>query len=260
MDKRACPTCGAEQGTISVPWKGATVCMWRPCDECAARWEREYAELVALDTAARQAQAERDLGDTGLRRIAHFTFDTFDASWLMSRTAAEHPVSIARRWLDAIGNRPNGNLQDENAPPPALYFYSPGKGRGKTHLAGAIANTARAQGKLVAFLEETSYLERRWSCPLSEIEKLTALPGDRAWMTVIDDLGQRGKASEAVADAWYAVFNRRWLRAGWTIFTSNLQPHELLEQGTINEATYSRLMHLIRKRVLYFSGQDRRLG
>jgi hypothetical protein len=234
--------------------------MWRPCDTCAARWEREYAEIVAGDTAARNAQVERELGDTGLKRIELFTFDTFDASWLHSRTQVEHPALIARHWLHQIHPLPHGDMHAEDGPTPALYFYSPGKGRGKTHLAGALANAAKDMGKLVAFLEETSYLERRWSCPISEIEKLTALPGDRAWLTVIDDLGQRGKASESVADAWYAVINRRWLKAGWTIFTSNLQPHELLEQGTINEATYSRLMHLIRKRVLFFSGDDRRLA
>ncbi len=119
--------------------------------------------------------------------------------------------------------------------------------------------TRRARGKLVAFLEETSYLERRWSCPLTEIERLTALPGDHAWLTVIDDLGQRGKASEAMADAWYAVINRRWLKRGWTIFTSNRFPEELVDQGTINEATFSRLMQLIGMRMVFFNGEVRRL-
>lgn len=259
-DKRPCPSCRDEQTTIPQTWKGETVYMWRPCDTCSARWEREDAAIAAGDAAARQAQAERELGDTGLKRIEQFTFDTFDASLLRSRNRSEHPALVARTWLQSIRDRPRGNLQDEQALATALYFYSPGKGRGKTHLAGAIANAAREYGKVVAFLEETSYLERRWSCHISEIEKLTAVPGDRAWLTVIDDLGQRGKATESVADAWYAVINRRWLNAGWTIFTSNLQPHELLEQGTINEATYSRLMHLIRKQVLFFAGDDQRLA
>lgn len=234
--------------------------MWRPCEWCVARWEQDYQATVAQDVAARQAQAERELGDTGLNRIVPFTFDTFDARWLQSARREEHPLTIARRWLHGIGNLLHGSYRDETLPAPGLYFYSPGKGRGKTHLAGAIANAARAKGKLVAFLEETSYLERRRSCQLMEIERLTALPGDHAWLTVIDDLGQRGKASESVADAWYAVINRRWLKAGWTIFTSNRFPEELVAQGTINEATYSRLMQMIGMRVVFFDGEDRRLA
>jgi hypothetical protein len=248
------------QSTIGVSWKGQEVYLWRPCDACVARWDEDYARTVAQDAAARQAQAERELGDTGLRRIAHFTLETFAAGWLASAHPTDHPCTVATQWLAAIRGLPHGDLRAEVGPAPALYFYSPGKGRGKTHLAAAIANAARAAGKLVAFLEETSYLERRWSCPLTELERLTALPGDRAWLTVIDDLGQRGKASPAVADAWYAVINRRWLRAGWTIFTSNRLPDELLAHGTINDATYSRLLQLIRRRVLYFNGRDRRLG
>ncbi|MDP9316021.1 MAG: ATP-binding protein [Chloroflexota bacterium] len=245
---------------MPVAWKSGTVYMWRPCDQCALRWETEYQLTVAGDLAARQAQAERELGDTGLRRIASFTFDSFQPERLHSKRLEEHPLALAQAWLEAIGDRPHGDYADDSFPPPALYFYSPGKGRGKTHLAGAMANAARARGKLVAFLEETSYLERRWSCQLTEIERLTALPGDHAWLTVIDDLGQRGKASEAVADAWYAVINRRWLKRGWTIFTSNRFPEELVDQGTINEATYSRLMQMIGMRGVFFDGEDRRLA
>lgn len=215
--------------------------------------------VVAGDVRVRQAQAERELGDTGLSRIRHFTFATFDAAWLLSPAPEVHPVVIVKQWLHAVRDLPHGDLHDPALPPSGLFLYSPGKGRGKTHLAGASANAAKGWGKLVAFLEETSYLERRWSCPINEIETMTALPGDRAWLTVIDDLGQRSKATESVADAWYSVINRRWLKAGWTIFTSNRLPDELLTHGTINEATYSRLMQLIRKQVVFFAGQDRRL-
>ncbi len=186
--------------------------------------------------------------------------DSFQPERLHSSRPEAHPWAIARTWLESVGDRPHGDYADKSLPRPALYFYSPRKGCGKTHLAAAIANAVRTRGKLVAFLEETSYLERRWSCQFSEVERLTALPGDHAWLTVIDDLGQRGKASESVADAWYAVINRRWLKQGWTIFTSNRLPEELVDQGTINEATYSRLMHMIGKRVVFFDGEDQRLA
>jgi hypothetical protein len=225
-----------------------------------ARRDAEYAAIVADGVATMAAvQSEQQLGDTGMRRIAHLTFDTFDGTRLRSTRSSDHPLLLTRQWLVAINHLPHGDLHDATLPPPALFLYSPGKGCGKSHVAAASANLAQAWGKLAVWVEESSYLERRWSCPMTDLEQVTALPGDRAWLTVIDDLGQRAKASESVADAWYAVINRRWLRAGWTIFTSNRLPDELLLQGTINEATYSRLMHLIRKRVLFFDGPDQRL-
>ncbi len=215
--------------------------------------------MTARDAQYRQEQAERELGDTGLKRIQHFTLDTFDPDLLVSAAQDTHPLQVATTWLATILRLPHADYHAPDSPPAALYFYSPGKGRGKTHLAAALALEARAQGKLVAYLEETSYLERRWSCPITDLEKLTALPGERAWLTVIDDLGQRHKPSPAVADAWYAVINRRWLKAGWTIITSNKLPDELVDTGTIGEATYSRLMQLIRTQVIYFDGVDQRL-
>ena len=255
-----CRGCGREQGTLALPWKGQTVYLWQPCDPCVLRRDAEYAAAIASGAATREAdQVERELGDTGLSRIAHLTFDTFDGTRLRSPRPDDHPLLLTRQWLHAIRPLPQGQLHDMTLPPPALFLYSPGKGCGKSHVAAAAANLARAWGKLAVFVEESSYLERRWSCPITELEQVTALPGDRAWLTVIDDLGQRAKTSEAVADAWYAVINRRWLKAGWTIFTSNRLPDELLDGGTINEATYSRLMHLIRKRVLFFDGPDQRL-
>ncbi len=259
-DRRTCHGCGRELGTIALPWKGRTVYRWQPCDPCVERLDAEYAAVMATGAAAREAgEAARERAETGVSRIAHLTFAAFDGTRLRSPRPADHPLLLTRQWLAAIRNLPHGQLHDASLPPPALFFYSPGKGCGKSHVAAASANLATEWGKLAVFLEESSYLERRWSCPLAELEQVTALPGDRAWLTVIDDLGQRAKASEAVSDAWYAVINRRWLKAGWTIFTSNRLPDELLLQGTLNEATYSRLMHLIRKRVLFFDGPDQRL-
>lgn len=245
---------------MDVSWKGNRCLWWRPCDACTARWAEDYASVVANDEATRRAQAERELGDTGLQRIGQFTMDTFRMHLLHTPYGAQHPLHVSECWLAAISDRPHGVHHAPDLPPAALYFYSPGKGRGKTHLAAAIANAVRARGKLVAFLEETSYLERRWGCHFSEIEKLSALPGDRAWLTVIDDLGQRSRASDSVSDAWYALINRRWLKAGWTIFTSNYLPEELMDAGKISEATYSRLMQMIRKQVIYFDGVDQRLA
>ena len=40
-----------------------------------------------------------------------------------------------------------------------LYFYSAGKGRGKTHLASAIALLARSLGKTISIVDEISFVE-----------------------------------------------------------------------------------------------------
>ncbi len=213
-----------------------------------------------MDAAYRQGRTESQLGNTGLRQVASLTLDTFDPARLRSRTPADHPLRIARGWLAAaLDYGRQASYRDAASPPAALYFYSPGKGRGKTHLAAGIAHQATAAHELVAFIQEHSYLERRWSCGFEQLEQVSALPGDRAWLTVIDDIGQRARAGASVADAWYAVLNRRWLKAGWTIVTSNLTPDELLAQGTINDATYSRLGQMTRSQLIFFDAPDARL-
>jgi len=81
----------------------------------------------------------------------------------------------------------------------------------------------------------------------------------RHWLTVIDDLGQKERASDTLRDAWYNVINPRWLKRGWLICTSNWTPDELVERGTINAATYSRLVQMTHGKFLTFDGADQRL-
>lgn len=120
-------------------------------------------------------------------------------------------------------------------------------------------NEARQAGRLVAFADETAYIERYWAAPMEEKAKLSALPGERAWLTVLDDLGQRESTGPGLRDAWYDVVNPRWLKRGWTVITSNWTPDELLARGTINEATYSRIVQMTRGQLVTFTGNDQRL-
>jgi DNA replication protein DnaC len=55
------------------------------------------------------------------------------------------------------------------------------------------------------------------------------------------------------------VINRRWLARRWTIVTSNYTLDELEAQGTIDDATASRLRQMTRGEYLYFDGEDQRL-
>lgn len=261
LSKRLCPHCGREQGTVQLwlPWRGQTDYWWETCPCRIAAWAEDERRKESLTARYYEAQADEKLIAEGVRRMAHLTMEQFEPQLLTSDTATSHPCAVATTWFNRILALPHGNYRDEHCPPAALYFYSPGKGRGKTHLAAAVANLARQAGKSVAFVEEHAWLEARWGRPLAEVERMTIVPGERTWLTVIDDLGQRAKASDAVADAWYALFNRRSPLARWTIITSNRTPEELRGQGTINDATYSRLVQMIRKQIVLFRGMDRRL-
>lgn len=181
------------------------------------------------------------------------TLETFDAS----RYPAEgNPLTEGRRWVDATLDAPVGDYH--RGPAVVLYLYSPGKGRGKTHLAAALAGLVHAAGRLVYFADEIGYIERYWAAALEDKAALSQLAGERAFLTVIDDMGQRERTTESLRDAWYAVFNPRWLKRGWTIVTSNYTPSELRQRGTINDATLSRLTQMCGGRMLVFQSGDYR--
>jgi DNA replication protein DnaC len=163
-------------------------------------------------------------------------------------------------WLAAIRDLPSGNYHHD--PAVALHLYYPGKGTGKTHLSAGAALAMRAQGKLTVFIEEESYLKRTWAADFADKERLCMLPGESAWLTVIDDLGQNPpakKESSGAQKAWYDVINRRWLKCGWTIITSNRTLEELMNQGTLSEAAYSRLHQMTRGEVVLMDADDQRL-
>jgi hypothetical protein len=245
---------------MEVPWKLGTIWMWRNCACEEERMEAAQTRVRTLEAAKRQQEADALLGDTGMRLIEHLTLDRFDPRRLVAPDERAHPYHIASRWLAALGDRPTADYHSEL--PAALYFYSPGKGRGKTHLAAGLAWEARKAHKLTAYVGEGRYIDRAWACSFEEREILSALPGERAWLTVIDDLGQRvpGRGSQSIANAWYSVFDRRWLARGWTIITSNLTLEELVDQGTINDATYSRLRQMTKSMRIEFQGIDQRLA
>jgi hypothetical protein len=244
--------------TIRRP-DGSPYYIWRICEAQRAAWKVSDTHIAALDAEQRQANAERALGDPGLSRIAHLLLDSFDPDRLRVQFGCENPHTHLCDWLDAIRLLPSGDYH--RGPPVALHLYYAGKGTGKTHLAAGAALRARSWGKLAVFIEETSYLTRSWSVPFEEKERMVALPGDLAWLTVIDDLGQNapGRDPTAVQRTWYDVINRRWLRRGWSIITSNKTLDELMTQGTLSEAAYSRLHQMTRGEVVLMEGDDQRL-
>lgn len=187
--------------------------------------------------------------------IKNFTFDNFDPSRIAGGDAL---VKAAKRWVEQIRILHVAPSYQED-PRCALYFYSAGKGRGKTHLAAALANSMHDY-HTIFFADEISFVSEAWACDLKYRDGLLKQPGEKSWLTVLDDMGQRSSAGPGLQDIWYDVINRRWLRRGWTIITSNYTPEELVERGTINEATHSRLVQMTRGQLITFNGPDQRLA
>jgi predicted ATPase len=227
-----------------------------PCQD--AQIAAEDQARIAQDAAYRQAQAERVLGDTGLRLIEDLTWETLD----VTKNQIARPLEQIQRWFaQALAYGSQASYRDPESPPAAIWVYSDGKGRGKTHLAAGAFHAARQAQKLACFIEENSYLRRRWGCDFEEVEQVVNLPADRAWLTVIDDLGRRQgmKNMQAVANVWFEVFNQRWLKRGWTVVTSNYTPEQLFDLGTLDDATYSRVRQMTRGYLVRCTGDDYRL-
>lgn len=242
-----CRRCGeARERCVTPPnAQGVQLYYWTDC-----RCNRE--QIVSQDTAVAQALKhahDRDavlLGDPNLASIRAWTLDRFDPRKLRGE-GDQHPYHVTSRWAAAIsdldGAERGGRI------PAALYFYSNGKGRGKSHLAAALLLAAKEAGRRVAFIEELRYLSLAWNMPFGPgREQLVALPAEQAWLTVIDDLGRRepGQNPASVQNAWNDVLGRRYLARRWTIVTSNYTLDELLKRGTIDDASYSRLYEMTR--------------
>ncbi len=222
-------------------------CWLQECDQAAHR------NASAQDHAS-DYRAEPIFSD--VRQYQGFTFDAFDSSFLVG---GDKLVAAGRRWLEQAGVLPFAD-RSYTDPRCCLYFHSTGKGRGKTHLAAAIALTARAADKTISIVDETGFLETYWAAGFEQRAHLTSGPADRAWLTVFDDMGSREKTPEGLRDLWYDLIGPRWLKRGWTIVTSNWTLDELAARGTIDDRVYSRLYQMTGGKIITFDGADQRLA
>lgn len=193
--------------------------------------------------------------ESDVRAYQHFALEGFDAARL---SGGDRLLSIVQGWLDAISPLSVAPGYD-GKPRCCLYFYSPGKGRGKTHLAAALAMQAKAAGKLISIVDEISYVEAYWAASLEGRATIASLPASRAWLTVFDDMGSRENTPAGLRDCWYDLVGPRWLKRGWTIVTSNWTLEELVERGTIDDRVYSRLYQMTGGKIVTFDGADQRL-
>jgi DNA replication protein DnaC len=259
---RACPCCNEQQHAVPIRhYNGSTFYIWNVCQAMQRAWNSSDQQLAHSrhDLEKRQLEAEKVMGDSGLSQIARFTLASFDPDRLRVAFGDDNPRDVVTNWLSAIKDLPHGDYH--SGPPIALHLYYAGKGTGKTHLAAGAALAARAMQKLTVFLEEVSYLERTWAADFGDKEQLSMLPGETAWLTVLDDIGQNppGRDPKGLQKAWYNIINRRWLKAGWTIITSNKTLDELMDQRTLSDAAHSRLRQMTRNEVVLMEADDQRL-
>ena len=261
-DTRGCPCCNEQQRAVPIRhYNGSTFYIWNVCQAMQRQWNASAQHIAHSrhDLEKRQAEADTTMGDPGLSQIARFNLAKFDPDRLRVAFGDENPLDVVTNWLRAITDLPHGDYH--SGPPIALHLYCQGKGTGKTHLAAGAALAARAMGKLTVFLEEVSYLERAWAADFADKEQLSMLPGETAWLTVIDDIGQNppGRDPRGLQKAWYNIINRRWLKCGWTIITSNRTLEELMNQRTLSDAAHSRLHQMTRGEVVLMDADDQRL-
>jgi hypothetical protein len=249
-----CPGCG-ELLTLretAAAFRGKRLRYWSDCT-CVTNWVAAYEQQ--RDGSAAYQATTRGAAWSDLDQVKHLTLDTFQAARYPS---AGNPYVTAAAWLDSILGELRADYHRGHAA--CLYFYSAGKGRGKTHLAAGLGLRAQEAGKRVFFADEVGYIERFWAASLEEKLELSRAASETAWLTILDDLGQRERTTDSLRDAWYDVVNPRWLCRGWTIVTSNCTPDELLARGTINAATYSRLTQMCKKTLIPFESADYRTG
>jgi hypothetical protein len=259
---RACPQCEQpRQLRETAPNAiGRSLRYWSDC----ACVEVDRARSIALSQNAEQAmRGSRDEAGgaydlDALTAAASLTLATFQRAWM----ADPAPYDAACQWLRDI-QLAHVVCGYRVGPPAALYFRGP-RGRGKTHLAIALLLEAHAAGNRAAVLNETKYLHQTRSVDFgAPYEQLLAEPGERAWLTVFDDIGKYKPTSEAdrarVQNAWYGVLDRRYNRRRWSILTSEKTLEQLVDQGTLDDALYSRLYEMTRGIELPFTGPDQRL-
>jgi len=259
---RACPQCGDFRELRETPENaiGRSIRYWSDC----ACVETDRARSIAISQHATNAlRGSRDENsgaydvDT-LAVSAGLTLDTFHADWM----ADPAPLNQSVKWLRDI-QAAHVVCGYRVGPPAALYFCGP-RGRGKTHLAIALLLQARSVGNRAAILNEFKYLHQTRGVEFGPaFESLVSEPGERTWLTVFDDIGKYQPTSDAdrarVQNAWGSVLDRRYNRRRWSIFTSEKSLEQLVSQGTLDDALYSRLYEMTRGIELPFSGPDQRL-
>lgn len=154
--------------------------------------------------------------------------DSFD--WTVYGTDVSRQKLLAEKWiLDHEAFRSEGM---------GLYIWSRTRGSGKTYLASAICNSMmRTHRRKTRFVSASRLIDV--SKEQDGIRQLIA-----AEVLVLDDLGQKGTASDWVSDLLYDILEGRGNRNRLTIITSNISPKELQMDDRIVDRINQKMIEL----------------
>ncbi len=187
------------------------------------------------DNRRRRANELNDVGGSGI--ITEWTFETFDDS--------------------VRGTRPAFEAAKEYADDPYNWLVLGGPyGSGKTHLAAAIVNYARAELEMApvfAVVPDLLDYLRSTFAPSSEARYEAQFDAIRtASLLVLDDLGTENTTPWA-REKLFQIVNYRYMHRLPTVFTTNVAPEDI--EGRIR----SRMFDTQLSTVIFMAADDYRL-
>lgn len=223
---KKCPHCGEVVPPLEIEVLGKK--RWvQPVCKCEA--DIQKAEIETYKNAQREREVRElfaisDLGD----RFENASFDNYQ-----TRPGAEKAEKISRYYAE---NFSEFGLES------ILLWGIPGNG--KSHLAAAVHNHLRKQGKVVVFVSMPELLKRIKSTfgngnKESEQQILKAL--NICDLLIIDDIGAE-KTSDWVQEIIFLIIDNRYRRNKPVMATSNLEPKELAER--IGKRSYDRVLEI----------------
>ncbi len=194
--------------------------------------------------------SEAAMEECGLRSPVLPSFSDCDLS-LFSGKEREDRKKLFGLTEDFCGNYPDTRVRN--------FLFTGGPGRGKTFLAGCMADLLTARGYTVIFASATAlnrvflkYISDRTDGREIYLDALT-----EADFLFIDDLGSEAAIRNVTKENLMGVINERLERGLCTVITTNLAPAEIERHYT--EKLFSRLVGGSRTLLVEFSGADLRL-
>lgn len=211
---KQCPHCLQTINAIEVELLGRKrwvqpVCQ---CEQDALKSEMKKAENFQKKREVRELFSISNVGEKYLQA----TFDNFQM-----REGAEKAFKIAKYYAEHF---------DDFGFESVMIYGEPGNG--KTHLAAAVHNFLRSQGKVVVFVSMPELLNKIKTTfnkgnKDSEEQILKAL--NICDLLIIDDLGAE-KTSDWVEEKVFTIIDARYRRQKPVFYTSNLPPKDLPSQ------------------------------
>lgn len=196
---------------------------------CKCEADIQKAELETYKNAQREREVRElfSISELG-ERFEESDFTNFD-----SRPGAETAEKIAKYYA---------NNFEEFGLESILLWGVPGNG--KSHLAAAVHNQLRKQGKVVVFVSMPDLLNKikaTFNKGNNESEQQILKALNICDLLIIDDIGAE-KTSDWVQEIVFLIIDNRYRRNKPVMATSNLEPKQLA--GQIGRRSYDRMVEM----------------